>query len=351
MNVLKAALGLLAVAVSIGNAPAGPPPPTVRVQGSVSDRSGGTPVPANGTFQMTFRLYDAAVAGTLVATSGPSPVQVIGGLYNADVSFPPESFSGGTLFLEVQVNAEILTPRIPVVSVPYAYVAAQATGVAPGGVNSASIAPGAVTSVGLAPGSVTPDKLAPCADGQILAHVAGAWVCQPAAIVCDAGFTPGNAASITCYDGPPGTRRVGACKDGISHCVPSGTTYGPCDGAVLPSPEICGNGIDENCNGQIDEPIGPHTTGYGPYYSCDPLGIPGDPSTYSLAKAMTAATAAKGSSTGTIFTTTGSCSALQLVALMGQNSCITWAYQGPTAGTTHVGGACDCPTTSDPTWN
>jgi cysteine-rich repeat protein len=226
-------LVLMVALAFLGDASAAPPPATVRVQGFVSDRSGGPSVPANGTFQMTFRLYDAAVAGTLVATSGPGLVQVTAGLYNTDVAFPPPSFNGGSLFLEVQIKAEILTPRIPVVSVPYAYLAAQSASVAPGGVGSASIAPGAVT----------PDKLAPCADGQALVHANGAWACVT---VCH----PGDA--LSCYDGPEPTVGVGTCHAGRRPCDPNGAGFGACLGQKLPSAEIC-DGIDDDCNGVVDD--------------------------------------------------------------------------------------------------
>jgi len=57
---------------------------------------------------------------------------------------------------------------------------------------------------------------------------------------------PGDTAE--CYHGPSGTKGVGPCKAGIAVCAESGY-WGPCDGEVLPKPEICGNGIDEDCNG------------------------------------------------------------------------------------------------------
>jgi hypothetical protein len=43
---------------------------------------------------------------------------------------------------------------------------------------------------------------------------------------------------------------VGACKKGLRTCF--GGEYGPCEGAIGPTMELC-NGIDDNCDGQIDE--------------------------------------------------------------------------------------------------
>jgi hypothetical protein len=53
-----------------------------------------------------------------------------------------------------------------------------------------------------------------------------------------------------CYPGPPATEGVGLCKAGFRICGLDGS-WGPCEGAVLPSDEICGDDLDEDCNGQI----------------------------------------------------------------------------------------------------
>lgn len=55
-----------------------------------------------------------------------------------------------------------------------------------------------------------------------------------------------------CYNGPPETRGKGTCRDGVSTCQ-SGQ-WGACAGAVLPAAaEVCGDQLDNNCNGQADE--------------------------------------------------------------------------------------------------
>jgi hypothetical protein len=56
-----------------------------------------------------------------------------------------------------------------------------------------------------------------------------------------------------CYTGPPGTEGVGLCSAGTRTCNAAGTQWGSCTGQVLPSPEVCNSGQDENCNGIIDE--------------------------------------------------------------------------------------------------
>ncbi len=45
---------------------------------------------------------------------------------------------------------------------------------------------------------------------------------------------------------------VGVCRAGTQVCR-SGT-WGACEGAVFPGPERCGNGLDDDCDGRVDEP-------------------------------------------------------------------------------------------------
>ncbi|MDI3286767.1 hypothetical protein [Polyangium sp. 15x6] len=63
--------------------------------------------------------------------------------------------------------------------------------------------------------------------------------------------TPGEVAE-SCYTGPPSTNGVGICHAGVRVCTESGTP-GACEGEVLPSAEICDNGLDEDCNGTADD--------------------------------------------------------------------------------------------------
>jgi hypothetical protein len=47
--------------------------------------------------------------------------------------------------------------------------------------------------------------------------------------ICKAGETK------SCYPGPDGTEGIGICKAGVSTCAADGISFGPCDGAVVPS--------------------------------------------------------------------------------------------------------------------
>jgi hypothetical protein len=57
-----------------------------------------------------------------------------------------------------------------------------------------------------------------------------------------------------CYGGAADTLGVGPCKAGNRICQDN-LRWGTCVGEVRPTGEICGNQIDDNCNGEIDEDV------------------------------------------------------------------------------------------------
>ena len=61
--------------------------------------------------------------------------------------------------------------------------------------------------------------------------------------------TPGSLRS--CYTGPEATNLVGSCTPGQQICNSDGLGYGSCENEVMPSPELCGTGLDEDCNGVV----------------------------------------------------------------------------------------------------
>ncbi len=78
--------------------------------------------------------------------------------------------------------------------------------------------------------------------------------------VVDDGCDCAAGTTRPCYDGPVGTEGVGICGRGIEHCVGGvggiGTAWEPsCGGSTTPGLEIC-NGLDDDCNGAIDEGCG-----------------------------------------------------------------------------------------------
>ncbi|MFT3770587.1 MAG: MopE-related protein [Minicystis sp.] len=70
----------------------------------------------------------------------------------------------------------------------------------------------------------------------------------------DEGCVCNPGTSVSCYTGPAGTQGVGACKAGTQTCNATGTAYGACTGQVTPAAsDTCVNGIDDDCDGQVDE--------------------------------------------------------------------------------------------------
>src|SRR5689334_19186094 len=55
-----------------------------------------------------------------------------------------------------------------------------------------------------------------------------------------------------CFTGKEETIGVGPCVSGEQHCTAAGQ-WGNCEGEVVPVAEACGDGIDQNCNGAVDE--------------------------------------------------------------------------------------------------
>ena len=68
----------------------------------------------------------------------------------------------------------------------------------------------------------------------------------------NAPCTPGKVGD--CYSGQEGTEGVGPCHKGTRTCDPGGT-WSQCQGEVQPGQELCGDNIDNNCNGTVDENV------------------------------------------------------------------------------------------------
>jgi hypothetical protein len=75
--------------------------------------------------------------------------------------------------------------------------------------------------------------------------------CEINVTVAQCVCTPG--APQSCYTGPAGTAGQGLCKAGSQTCDASGLSYGPCVGQIVPSAEVCANGLDEDCTGVADD--------------------------------------------------------------------------------------------------
>jgi trimeric autotransporter adhesin len=130
---------------------------------------------ANGTYQFTFRLYDAPAAGSQVGpTLSDVSVTVADGTFSANLDFGVSSFTGADRYLDVSVRKNAgdpytpLTPRQKINSAPYATKAAKSADAdAIGGQSAASVA-SAVEAVNNATAANTANAIARRdANGQI----------------------------------------------------------------------------------------------------------------------------------------------------------------------------------------
>lgn len=56
-----------------------------------------------------------------------------------------------------------------------------------------------------------------------------------------------------CWPGPAMARGVGACADGVQGCsLGEFGAWEQCEGAVIPTPEVCDNDADDDCDGGVD---------------------------------------------------------------------------------------------------
>jgi hypothetical protein len=90
---------------------------SIDYQGQLTDGSGN---PLSGTYNMTFKLYDASSGGTALATDMHS-VTVTDGLFSTTLNLGTSSFDGRALWLGIKVGTDPeMTPRQELRPVPYA---------------------------------------------------------------------------------------------------------------------------------------------------------------------------------------------------------------------------------------
>ncbi len=142
-----------------------------------------------------------------------------------------------------------------------------------------------------------PGSGAPCVTGQPGACGTGATSCVSGALSCTQTVQPGpevceghvdescngqvdegcactNGETRSCYGGAPGTQGVGACTAGSQACV--GGNWAACVGQVVPTVETC-DGIDNDCNGAIDNGLGTLSCGVGQCQTTAPACANGQP--------------------------------------------------------------------------
>lgn len=161
-------------------------------------RLGDTGMPATGSYDFQFKLFDTLTGGTQIGVIQSNGVAVTSGVFNVTLDYGASAFPGAARFLEISVRLAgggaftTLTPRRALNSVPYAVQslnAATATnattatnfsGALAGDVTgtqaATTIANNAVTTTKLADGSVTNAKIVDVAGGKVTGTIPVAGV-------------------------------------------------------------------------------------------------------------------------------------------------------------------------------
>ena len=93
----------------------------IPIQGRLTDANG---IPLNGTYTVTFFVYDAAAGGNPLCGNLDASVEVTNGLFNStlDLCDLVDAFEGDQMYLGVKVGDDPeMTPRQPIQGVPYAF--------------------------------------------------------------------------------------------------------------------------------------------------------------------------------------------------------------------------------------
>ncbi len=136
-GVFSAAVAAVAMLSTAGSVSAqASPPPKWNFQGRLTDATG---TPINTAQNMIFRFFDASASGTNLLSESQAGVPVNAGIYNvtfnsgtvtpgSEASYAAMFSNQSAVWLEVEVATEVMSPRIRIVSAPYATNAAALDG-------------------------------------------------------------------------------------------------------------------------------------------------------------------------------------------------------------------------------
>jgi hypothetical protein len=101
-------------------------PKKINYQGRITDSATAEPLP--GPHEMVFRVYDVEFGGTALWSESHTVETDSAGVFSVVIGsvFPIDLVLGEPMWLEVEVDGEVLTPRRELTSVPYAFYAAHA---------------------------------------------------------------------------------------------------------------------------------------------------------------------------------------------------------------------------------
>jgi hypothetical protein len=206
-------------------------PQIISYQGHLTDNSG--TIVTDGTYQLTFKIWDAEVEGTEKWSEIHAVVAVSNGLFNVFLgsvtTLPDSVFNQPNRWLGISLGDEEILPRTKLTSVPYAYNA-----------QSLKLSPTDVPEIcnEANKGSLYYDgsQNEPCyCDGTDWVQLDGGGLCNYTCADLDGdGYDD-------CSPGDPGD------TDGLpADCDDGNTSINP------GSSDVAGDGIDQNCDGFDD---------------------------------------------------------------------------------------------------
>ncbi|MDA8132692.1 MAG: hypothetical protein M0011_14405, partial [Elusimicrobia bacterium] len=134
MKTLKATLAVL-MGLALLPAMAAAAPSYINYQGRLVDANGN---PLSGSYSITFNIYGVSSGGSAVWTEVQPAVTVDNGIFSAKLgsvtALPPSVFASDTRYLGVTIGSDAeMSPRVQLLSVPYAIYAASAASVGSAG--------------------------------------------------------------------------------------------------------------------------------------------------------------------------------------------------------------------------